>query len=103
MIDRAAGHGLPPVAAELGCRSAAQLFVKWVLGDPAVTVVLTGTRNPQACRGEPRGGFRANAGWRGAQGNFGLVWLALSARVSSLAAIRILARQVTQYTARSPK
>ncbi len=47
MIDRAAGHALPPVAAELGCRSAAQLFVKWVLGDPAVTVVLTGTRNPQ--------------------------------------------------------
>jgi aryl-alcohol dehydrogenase-like predicted oxidoreductase len=47
MIDRAAGHGLPPVAVELGCRSAAQLFVKWVLGDPAVTVILTGTRNPR--------------------------------------------------------
>jgi aryl-alcohol dehydrogenase-like predicted oxidoreductase len=47
MIDRAAGHALPPVAAELGCRSAAQLFIKWVLGDPAVTVVLTGTRNPR--------------------------------------------------------
>ena len=47
MIDRAAGHALPPVAAELGCRSAAQLFIKWVLADPAVTVVLTGTRNPR--------------------------------------------------------
>lgn len=47
MIDRAAGHALPPVAAELGCRSAAQLFIKWVLGAPAVTVVLTGTRNPR--------------------------------------------------------
>jgi diketogulonate reductase-like aldo/keto reductase len=47
MIDRAAGHKLPPVAAELGCKSAAQLFIKWVLGDPAVTVVLTGTRNPR--------------------------------------------------------
>ena len=47
MIDRAAGHALPPVAADLNCRSAAQLFVKWVLGDPAVTVVLTGTRNPR--------------------------------------------------------
>jgi diketogulonate reductase-like aldo/keto reductase len=46
MIDRAAGHALPGVAAELGCRSAAQLFVKWVLGDPAVTVVLAATRNP---------------------------------------------------------
>jgi diketogulonate reductase-like aldo/keto reductase len=47
MIDRAAGHPLPPVAIQLGCRSAAQLFIKWVLGDPAVTVVLTGTRNPR--------------------------------------------------------
>lgn len=46
MIDRAVGHGLPPVAVELGCRSAAQLFVKWVLGDPAVTVILAATRNP---------------------------------------------------------
>jgi diketogulonate reductase-like aldo/keto reductase len=47
MIDRAAGRPLPAVAAELGCRSAAQLFIKWVLGDAAVTVVLTGTRNPR--------------------------------------------------------
>jgi len=47
MIDRAAGQSLPPVAAELACRSAAQLFVKWVLGDPAVTVVLAATRNPK--------------------------------------------------------
>ena len=47
MIDRVAGRALPPVAAELGCRSAAQLFIKWVLGDPAVTVVLAATRNPR--------------------------------------------------------
>lgn len=47
MLDRAAGHTLPPVAAELGCRSAAQLFIKWVLGEPAVTVVLAATRNPK--------------------------------------------------------
>ncbi len=47
MIDRAAGKPLPPVAGELGCHSAAQLFIKWVLADPAVTVVLTGTRNPR--------------------------------------------------------
>jgi len=46
MIDRARGKALPPEAAELGCRSAAQLFLKWVLGHPAVTVALTGTRNP---------------------------------------------------------
>jgi diketogulonate reductase-like aldo/keto reductase len=47
MIDRAAGHALPPVAADLGCRSAAQLFIKWVLGDPAVTAALAATRNPR--------------------------------------------------------
>jgi len=47
MIDRAAGKALPPVASELGARTAAQLFIKWVLADPAVTVVLTGTRNPR--------------------------------------------------------
>ncbi len=47
MIDRASGHALPPVAEELGCRSAAQLFIKWVLGEPAVTVILAATRNPR--------------------------------------------------------
>lgn len=60
MIDRAVGRPLPPVATDLGCRSAAQLFIKWVLADPAVTVALTGTRNPrhaaenlEAASGEP--------------------------------------------------
>jgi diketogulonate reductase-like aldo/keto reductase len=47
MIDRARGKVLPPVAQELGCRTAAQLFIKWVLADPAVTVILTATRNPR--------------------------------------------------------
>lgn len=50
MIDRARGRPLPPQAVELGCRSAAQLFLKWVLADAAVTVVLTGTRNPRHAR-----------------------------------------------------
>jgi diketogulonate reductase-like aldo/keto reductase len=45
MLDRASGQALPGVASELGCRTAAQLFIKWVLGERAVTVVLTGTRN----------------------------------------------------------
>lgn len=72
MIDRAAGHALPPVAAELGCRSAAQLFIKWVLGDPAVTVILAATRNPRhaaenlaaaAGRVPDDGQRRAIAGW----------------------------------------
>lgn len=45
MIDRARGRALPSVGGELGCRTAAQLFLKWVLGDAAVTVALAGTRN----------------------------------------------------------
>lgn len=47
MIERARGQALPAVARELGCRTAAQLFIKWVLADPAVTVILTATRNPR--------------------------------------------------------
>lgn len=47
MIRRAVGKDLPPVAHELGCESAAQLFIKWVLGNPAVTVILAATRNPR--------------------------------------------------------
>ncbi len=45
MVDRARGKSLPSVAADLRCRSAAQLFLKWVLGEPAVTVALAGTRD----------------------------------------------------------
>jgi aryl-alcohol dehydrogenase-like predicted oxidoreductase len=45
MLGRARGRKLPPVAAELRCGSAAQLFLKWVLADPAVTAALVGTRN----------------------------------------------------------
>lgn len=44
MLDRVRGKPLPAVAEELGCQSAAQLFLKWVLGEPAVTVTLVGTR-----------------------------------------------------------
>lgn len=32
---------------ELGVHSWAQFFLKWILGHPAVTVVIPGTRNPQ--------------------------------------------------------
>lgn len=38
---------LPDWASDLGCRSWAQLFIKFVLAHPAVTVVLQATRNPQ--------------------------------------------------------
>ncbi len=37
------GKPLPGVAAELGCNSPAQLFLKWILGHPAVTAVIPAT------------------------------------------------------------
>ncbi|WP_250500724.1 aldo/keto reductase [Caballeronia sp. GAWG1-5s-s] len=37
------GKPLPPFAAELGCASWAQLLLKFVLGNPAVTCVIPGT------------------------------------------------------------
>jgi diketogulonate reductase-like aldo/keto reductase len=41
----AAGHPLPPWAGEIGCRSWAQFFLKWILADPAVTCVIPATRS----------------------------------------------------------
>ena len=40
------GHRLPGLAAEIGCRSWAQLFLKYVLSHPAVTCVIPGTTQP---------------------------------------------------------
>ena len=44
MIGRVKGRALPPVAKALECTSAAQLFLKWIVAEPAVTCVLCGTR-----------------------------------------------------------
>ena len=43
LFRAARGKELPPVAAELGCESPAQLFLKWILGHPAVTCVIPAT------------------------------------------------------------
>jgi diketogulonate reductase-like aldo/keto reductase len=40
------GRPLPPWAAEIGCRSWGQFFLKWVLGHPAVTSVIPATSQP---------------------------------------------------------
>jgi aryl-alcohol dehydrogenase-like predicted oxidoreductase/cytochrome b subunit of formate dehydrogenase len=47
MMRRVKGRALPPVAAELGCTSAAQVFLKWILAEPAITCVLCGTRKAE--------------------------------------------------------
>jgi diketogulonate reductase-like aldo/keto reductase len=40
LFTRVKGRALPEWAAELGARSFAQLFLKWILGHPAVTCVI---------------------------------------------------------------
>lgn len=41
------GKPLPPWAAEFDCASWAQFFLKYVIGHPAVTVAIPGTRRPE--------------------------------------------------------
>ena len=41
------GRPLPAWAAEIGCESWAQVFLKWILGHPAVTCVIPATRRPE--------------------------------------------------------
>ena len=43
LFRAASGKDLPDVAAEIGCDSPAQLFLKWILGHPAVTCVIPAT------------------------------------------------------------
>jgi aryl-alcohol dehydrogenase-like predicted oxidoreductase len=44
LFGRVRGKALPAWAAELQCQSWAQFFLKWILGHPAVTCVIPGTR-----------------------------------------------------------
>lgn len=41
------GKALPAFAAEIGCASWAQFFLKYILGHPAVTCAIPGTREPR--------------------------------------------------------
>ena len=47
MFGRVKGRAVPECAREAGCASWAQFFLKWILGQPAVTCVIPGTRNPR--------------------------------------------------------
>jgi aryl-alcohol dehydrogenase-like predicted oxidoreductase len=50
LIRRLAGKRLPDWAAEIGCRSWAQILLKFVVGHPAVTCVIPGTSKPEHMR-----------------------------------------------------
>jgi aryl-alcohol dehydrogenase-like predicted oxidoreductase len=47
LFTRVRGQAPPPWAAEIGARSWAQLFLKWILAHPAVTCVIPATSNPK--------------------------------------------------------
>jgi len=46
LFRRVRGQALPPWAAEAGCRTWAQLFLKWIVAHPAVTCVIPATSRP---------------------------------------------------------
>ena len=47
MFERVRGRPLPPWAAEIGCASWAQFFLRFVLSEPAVTCVIPATAKPR--------------------------------------------------------
>jgi diketogulonate reductase-like aldo/keto reductase len=47
LFSRVRGMPLPAWAAEIGCESWAQVFLKWILGHPAVTCVIPATSRPE--------------------------------------------------------
>jgi len=50
LLRRLRSKPLPPWADEIGCNSWAQILLKFVIGNPAVTCVIPGTANPDHMR-----------------------------------------------------
>lgn len=57
MFGRVRGRALPEWAAEFDCASWAQLFLKYILAEPAVTCVIPATGNPQHMTDDIKAGF----------------------------------------------
>jgi diketogulonate reductase-like aldo/keto reductase len=47
LFSRVRGQALPAWAADIGCESWAQIFLKWILAHPAVTCVIPATSRPE--------------------------------------------------------
>ena len=47
LFGRVGRSPLPAVAGEIGCANWAQVFLKWILGHPAVTCAIPATTNPE--------------------------------------------------------
>jgi diketogulonate reductase-like aldo/keto reductase len=57
LFRRARGRALPEWVSEFGCESWAQLFLKYVLAEPAVTCVIPATGNPEHMKDNLAAGF----------------------------------------------
>ena len=57
LMHRLAGRKLPGWAAEIGCTSWAQVLLKFVLANPAVTAVIPGTSKPAHMRDNAQAGL----------------------------------------------
>ena len=57
MFRRVHGRALPEWAAEFDCTSWAQLFLKYILAEPAVTCVIPATANPEHMADDIKAGF----------------------------------------------
>jgi diketogulonate reductase-like aldo/keto reductase len=51
------GRALPEWAAEFDCTSWAQLFLKYIIAEPAVTCVIPATASPEHMADDLKGGF----------------------------------------------
>jgi len=57
MFSRVRGRALPEWAAEFDCTSWAQLFLKYIIAEPAVTCVIPATASPEHMADDLKGGF----------------------------------------------
>jgi diketogulonate reductase-like aldo/keto reductase len=57
LFSRVRGRALPEWAAEFDCTSWAQLFLKYILAEPAATCVIPATASPEHMADDLKGGF----------------------------------------------
>ncbi len=50
LFAKSRGRALPTLAQELGCESWVQFYLKWIIGHPAVTVLIPATSKPKHMR-----------------------------------------------------
>jgi diketogulonate reductase-like aldo/keto reductase len=59
LFSRVAGKPLPGWAADIGCTSWAQVFLKWILGHPAVTCIIPASAKASNMKDDMAAGFGA--------------------------------------------